>query len=155
MVFLKNSQNWKENARIFNSIYFSSRVNISFQLSINQLTFLSLTFFFHIASALFFLFHKSQLCSHKGKFCYIYVIRIKINKRPPRVFQPPSPTSAYYISLNFLTPCLLRPPVYSEPKSTWVAAKLKLWDTFNYRVWDTMRRIWSPEELVHQSCNFT
>ena len=57
--------------------------------------------------------HKLQLCSYIGKFCYIYVIGVKINKKLPHLFQRPT----YYISLNFPTPSLLRPSTYSVPKS--------------------------------------
>ena len=39
--------------------------------------------------------------------------------------------------------------------SIWVAVKLKLCDTFNYRMRDTMIGLWPPKELVQQSCNFT
>ena len=32
---------------------------------------------------------------------------------------------------------------------------LKLWDTFSYRIWDTMIGMWSPKDLAQKSCNFT
>ena len=49
----------------------------------------------------FFPFHKLQLCSHIGKFWYIYVIGIKINKKVPRLFQPPS-IALSFINITFL-----------------------------------------------------
>ena len=104
VVFFKNSQNWKKITLAFNSVYFSPRVNISFQLSVYHVIFLSLkNLFLHCFSTIF-PFHKLQLCSHLGKFWYIYVIKIKINKKAPSLFQPPG----YYISLNF--PFIKIPP---------------------------------------------
>ena len=113
---LKKSQNWKE--RVFSTV-FISHLGLIFQPSIYQVIFLNLIFLFSHCFSTFFLFHKLQLCSYIDKFWYIYVIGIKINKSksPLGLFHSP----AYHISLNFQTPCLLRPPpspVYSAPKST-------------------------------------
>ena len=57
----------------------------------------------------FFSFHKLQLYSYIGKFLYIYVIDIKVNKKT----QPVLPTRPHHrvscISRN------VRPPVYEDP----------------------------------------
>ena len=95
-MFLKNPQNWWESTRVFNSVYFSPRANISFQLSIYQVIFLNqINLFLHCFST-FFPFHKLQLCSYKGKFWYIYVIGIKINKKSPSVYS--NPPRLYYFT---------------------------------------------------------
>ena len=71
-MFLTNSQNWKESTRVFNTAYFSTRVNTSFRLSIYQVIFLNLKNLFSHCFSIFF-----------------YVIGIKINKKTP--FIPTTP----------------------------------------------------------------
>ena len=65
--FLKKFSKSKGKHRCFNSVYFSPRVNISFQLSIFKVTFLSLKKLFLNRLSTFFSFHKLELCSHVGK----------------------------------------------------------------------------------------
>lgn len=89
----------------FKSVYFSQNISISFQTSTYQVVFLNLKNLFSYCLSIFLCFHKLQLCLYKGKFWYIYIVGIKINKNASRLFHSP----AYYISLNFPSPCLLRP----------------------------------------------
>ena len=115
---MEPKQSFLTTAVVFNGVYFSPRVNTSFQLSIYQVIFLNLKNLFSLCFSTFFPFHKLQLCSHIGKFWYIYVVGIRINKNPPRLFQPPSlPIISHWC---FRPPCLLRPlpSVSSGPKST-------------------------------------
>ena len=91
-VFLKNSQNSKENAR--DSVY---GVNIS-NFNLSGHFFWIWKSCFHIASAPFSPFHKLQLCSYIGKFWYIYVIGNKTKKKFHRFFRsllPPPRAVAY------------------------------------------------------------
>ena len=98
----KKLQNWKKNTLVFNSVHFSPRVIISFQLFIYQVIFLNLKNLFSHCFSTFFSFRKLERCSYIGKFWYIYVIRIKTSL--PIYSNPPF----YFIWLNFPAPCWLR-----------------------------------------------
>lgn len=98
----------------------------------------------------FFPFHKSQLCLYMVKRWQIYVTGVKRNKNVPLcLFQT---SLAYYISLFFLTPCLLRSPrVYLEPKSNeipcWFYSKLE--DFYSLTAFHRLR---SWKQLVELIC---
>ena len=81
-------------------------MGLIFQLSIHQFIFLNLKNLFSHCFRTIFPFHNLQLCSYIGKFWYIYVIVIKINKKSPCLFQPPG---LLYFT-DFSHPRLSRPP---------------------------------------------
>ena len=105
-VFIKNSQNWKKNTRVFNTVYFSPRVNISFQLLIYQVIFLNLENLFSQYFSTFFSFHKLQL----------YLIHLRHwdqnkQRKASLPFISPRHPSAFYISLNFPTRLFIKTPL--------------------------------------------
>ena len=55
-------------------------------------------------------FHKLQFSSYIYKFGYIYVIGIKINKKPFH--------SIYFTEYSDPLSCLLRAPIYSGPNNS-------------------------------------
>ena len=87
-LFSKNSQTWKENTHVFNSVYFLTSVNTSFQLSIYQVIFSNLKNLFLHCFSTFFTSHNLQFCSYIGKLWYIYVIGIKLNKKTLPLIPP-------------------------------------------------------------------
>ena len=64
---MKPKQGFLTTSVVFNSVYFSPRVNISFELSIYQVRFLNLENLFSRCFSTFVLFHKLQLYSYIGK----------------------------------------------------------------------------------------
>ena len=85
---MKPKQGFYTTSVVFNSVYFSPRLNISFELSIYQVRFLNLENLFSRCFSTFVLFHKLQLYSYIGKVWYIYVIEIKMNKPPSFILTP-------------------------------------------------------------------
>ena len=79
----------EQKTHVFNSAYFTPSVNTSFQLSIYQVIFLNLKHLLSHCFSTFYAFHKLQFCAFIGKFWYIYVIRIKINKKLHGYSTPP------------------------------------------------------------------
>ena len=79
----------EQKTHVFNSAYFTPSVNTSFQISIYQVIFLNLKHLLSHCFSTFYALHKLQLCAFIGKFWYIYVIRIKINKKLHGYSTPP------------------------------------------------------------------
>ena len=100
-MFLKNPQNWK----VFNSIYFSPRVNISFQLQFTRSYFWIWKIWFHIASALFSLSINYNFVRTKENSDTFTSLGSK-KQKAPHLFQPPT----YNISLNFTNPLFIKTP---------------------------------------------
>ena len=109
-VFLKNSQNWKESIHVFNTVYFSSRVNISFNIQFTRSYFWIWKICFHIALALFSFSIKITILFVHRQFL-IHLRHWDQNKQKNPVY---SNHHTYYISLNLPTSftCLLRLPPF-------------------------------------------
>ena len=115
-MFFKNSQNWKENTRVFNTVYFSPRVNISFQLSVYQVIFFNLKNLFSHCFDTFSLSVNYNFVRTWARLRH----GIRIYKWSPSHFFQPHPTPhplILYFTEFFDPPVILRPSVYSGPKS--------------------------------------
>ena len=110
----------------FHSVYFSARFNISFQLSIYQVIFSNLKNLFSHCLSSFFPFHKLQLCLYIGKFWYIYVIGIKINKKPPCLLYFTEFSDPLFIkTLSFIRDLRVGRLSHSGPMDSIVINKIK------------------------------
>ena len=88
-----------------------NRVNILFEFSIYLVIFLHLKNLFSHCSSTFFPFYKLELCSYIGKFWFIYIIGIKMNKKT-RLFQSPLPLIIFHWIIEFSNPLFIKTPVF-------------------------------------------